>query len=376
MNKKELRSAIQGLLNSHIDGTKKKVSGWHLDYIDPVLLSNKKLWYQKGFEYFVASYLLARQMHVPWGIELAMYLKNKKKPCEVTAFSLADLRRYFSDTPPEIVVHMCNNDSITNELLAVSLANLPTFISCNLYQTYDSRDCIYSRILAFTIRKSCEFQIMIAQLIDRDSFDFVNLSSARLVDQRRIAVLRKLLVNRPADCACLIEFGALLLLASHDINEAIDIFNKVLTIEAQNIDARFWLATIYYYCLNDLKKAEHYLKESLNIVPSDAKCLSFMYLVSWDITKSQVAGISYLEKAIESAPNWLLPRIQLALFFLFEERWEDAQNVLNKILVGTYAVSNKIIDRYYAAYVSGNTRDGMLIVEELNKIVSYGIISN
>ena len=59
------------------------------------------------------------------------------------------------------------------------------------------------------------------------------------------------------------------------------------------------------------------MEGALQIDPTRADCLSLLYQVLWRESKDQQEGINYLNSAIEHKPNWILPRIKLVLFYLY-----------------------------------------------------------
>jgi len=367
VKKIEFYGIMGGLLGAELDGARRDYSGWHIDSIKRSLSDDKKLWYQKGLEYFIATYLTCRQILFPWMLEFVIYLKESKKPKEPKISSLKDLFKDFNDRiPPEIIayLHEVNEVPPTKKM---HFSFIPSYIDCKYYEMYDSPDSLYYRYLTLTIDESYEFPLMVARLFHRFSVDAVNLLKPRAIDERRISVLKKLLSKNPTNCPSLVELGALTLLSYLDIDEATRIFKQVLQYDPQNADACFWLATISYYCLIDPKKAQDYLKKALKINPNDARCLSFMHLVSWDITKSQEAGVPYLERAINIEPKWLLPRIQLALVLEFKGEREKPFHLLKGRPDIEISAPTSIIDRYYATYVTGNIRDNLLIIEEITR---------
>ena len=106
VNKNEKRLITQALSETYFDELQKVVDGWHIDYIDPSLLKNKKLWIRKGLEYFLESHTLVKEMGFAWQVELAIYLRDVKNPRQFRWRTFSDILRFFSDTPPEILVYL------------------------------------------------------------------------------------------------------------------------------------------------------------------------------------------------------------------------------------------------------------------------------
>ena len=362
MKKNELRSIIEELLNSYL-GIKRTVAGWHIDEINSSLSHEKQWWYSKALEYFLASFLVACQLKLPWHVKLLLYLKGKKRATGINFSSPKDLLKEFLDAPPEIIASL--EELSDKNVSKQNLDFIPPYFDGCLRETYDSRDHLFDRVFLMSIHKRWTLRLMVARSIRRFSLKMLDLDWVRLIDKKRFNLLQNLLIKEPTNILYLVEFGALLLLAYNDINQAIDVFKKVLKFDSKNIDARFWLATIYYYCFDHVKQAENYIKEVLKIAPCDARALSFMYLISWRTTKSMANGVHYLEKAIKNEPSWILPRIQLALFYLYDKQGDQACKVLLNIKNINVRKSAHIIDLYNAHYVSGNIRDNIVVMHEI-----------
>jgi len=362
MKKSEFRRMINEFPSCKLGGTQ-ELANWRIEYINPSLKYDKKLWYQKSLEYFITIHLRNRQMLIPWVLEFVIYLKNKKKPGKPNIETLQNLLDDLSDyMPPEITAYNSNKKLPAQNM---HLSFIPSYLDCSYQETYEPVDPTYYRHLILTINQSHEFRLMVARLFHDFSVDAADSLKPRATDKRRINALKKLLSKNPINCPSLVELGALTLLSSLDIDEATRIFKQVLQYDPQNIDAYFWLATISYYCLHDSEKAKYYLEKALKINPNDARCLSFMHLASWDIAKWPEAP--YLVRAINNEPKWLLPRIQLAFVFGFCGEWEKQFDILTKRPKIKISTSTNIIDRYYATYVTGNILDNLPIIKEITR---------
>lgn len=152
MDKNEKRLITQAISETYFDESQKVVDGWHIDYIDPSLLKNKKLWIQKGLEYFLESHNLVKKMGFLWQVELAIYLRDVKKPRRFKLRTLLDLQRFFADKPPEILVYLSSAIVAPDQGEKISISDVPVGIETRFFQTYDGRDRVYMRTLTLSMR--------------------------------------------------------------------------------------------------------------------------------------------------------------------------------------------------------------------------------
>jgi len=85
--------------------------------------------------------------------------------------------------------------------------------------------------------------------------------------KHKMEMLKKAVDENPSDTTKLMQYAELLA-AAHKQNEAIEYYQKVLTIDSKRIDVRFSLSFIYY-TKGDLEKSEEQTNKILAIDPEN-----------------------------------------------------------------------------------------------------------
>lgn len=122
------------------------------------------------------------------------------------------------------------------------------------------------------------------------------------LDKKYLAYLEEKLKTDPNDVPSLIHCGVLYWEPFHDHIKAAMYLKKAIVIDPKNVDARYWLSTMYYHdCW--YKEAEKILVEALEIDPKRADCLNRMATLIWDYYKDLPRAIHYAQQAVHFAPD-------------------------------------------------------------------------
>jgi|GEM_PF-1201144 len=115
-----------------------------------------------------------------------------------------------------------------------------------------------------------------------------------------INLLRKKIENEPKDIKLHIELGSLY--QKYDfLNEALDEYQKVISIDANNFDA-YSKSAIIYLKLKDLSKAESAFRSALHINPHSEETLIGLFRVYY-LQNKTIEAIALGEKIVKSRPN-------------------------------------------------------------------------
>ena len=157
---------------------------------------------------------------------------------------------------------------------------------------------------------------------------------------------------------------------AHADGKAIDILEDVIKIDPNCIDAYVWLAEIYIYGWGDYKMAKKELLTAKKVGsrPDIYKLLADVYRDEGDKSLEKEC----LEKALKLGPDWILPRISLIYYYIFEGNLEDAKKELKIVesLIGKTKEPTDALQAYYENLISGRTiqKDELILKEAFEKL--------
>jgi tetratricopeptide (TPR) repeat protein len=181
-------------------------------------------------------------------------------------------------------------------------------------------------------------------------------------DLEKLQELRGKLNQNPKDAKILVRLGVMLFEPFHQTEEAIANFEKAIEVCPSSDDAYFWLAKCYFHEYVDLQRAKESLEKGLEINSERADCLSLLSSVLTDLGHAPEDYIAYIRRAIQLAPDWIIPRQQLALTLLKMGRFDEAELSVKDALSVVRQVSLPAdpVEEYYELAVTGRGRETAL----------------
>lgn len=175
------------------------------------------------------------------------------------------------------------------------------------------------------------------------------------VDLRQLREVRDRISRNPDDVAALARMGAMMFEPFHEPEQSIQLLREALKKDTTNVDARFWLAKCLFHFYVDYEGARQLLAEALELDGTRADCLTLMASVLADLGAKPEDYISYLERAVEQAPDWVATHQHLALVQLEIGLADQAEAEANKALAltGTAPATEGSLDEYYESAVTG-----------------------
>jgi tetratricopeptide (TPR) repeat protein len=129
--------------------------------------------------------------------------------------------------------------------------------------------------------------------------------------------------------------------------KAIEILEKAIETEPHNADAHFWLAKCFYHDYVDAQRAKEILGLSLR------------------------ERLSYLEQAVQQAPDWITPRQYLAQTLMelgeIEKAEVEVMTALSFVDAQTSIQPSNPVEEYYESAVTGRIWPN--IKEELTQLL-------
>ena len=199
--------------------------------------------------------------------------------------------------------------------------------------------------------------------------DFETIRADSKRDVARLRVLAERLKTNPNDVEALIEWGFLRTVDAFDINEALEAFNKALSIDKNNAEIYFWLATTYYLSFCDLDRARAALEKSIEIEPLRADCHDFLSEILNQFGKYPEQSLYHVKKAVELEPTWIYPRMRLISMFLKNGKLELAEALAQetKDVFDNMELPkpSTIMEKYYEDCVRGRIAKSKKRIEEV-----------
>jgi tetratricopeptide (TPR) repeat protein len=153
--------------------------------------------------------------------------------------------------------------------------------------------------------------------------------------------------------------------------KAIEILEKAIETEPHNADAHFWLAKCFYHDYVDAQRAKEILQQALKLDAKRADCLSLMASVITDLGLSLRERLSYLEQAVQQAPDWITPRQYLAQTLMelgeIEKAEVEVMTALSFVDAQTSIQPSNPVEEYYESAVTGRIWPN--IKEELTQLL-------
>lgn len=351
-----LKNIQRWLIEADFDGTHKKVTGWHVDGIDPVLRKRRNLWYPQALVVFAQVLIVKEQFNLPWIMFLVLYLKDRRKYSDVNFYDEKTLKQELhQDTPPEIFLFA---DEYFNEYLTpLKLSFFSQDLSVQFYKRFDIPSRSYRRSVYFFISRQHVLQLLAADLYGCQT---LSLDQARqqvlCYTSSYVHDLESRLYREPHNEQLLTQRGACYLLAGTR-QKACYFLRKALEYNTYYGQAYFWLALAHYYSDNSID-AEQILNAALEHNVKDAACMFLLFRIVWERTCSFEYAIEYIYKTIELEPTWVLPRLCLARYFMYKHDHNQAAQELScarQYLThdSNFYESLSIVDRYRYTYLIG-----------------------
>jgi tetratricopeptide (TPR) repeat protein len=189
-------------------------------------------------------------------------------------------------------------------------------------------------------------------------------------EEQEIAALRARIERDPTDLAAMVRLGAMMFEPCHSPEDAVRLLGRAIELDRRNVDARFWLAACLFHEYVDVRGASQLLEEALTLAPDRPDCLSLMASVAADQGKPPADYVQYLEKAVERAPDWMLPREQLVRALLALGRHDEAEAQANQALASArgFVESTGSLEKYYEAAVTG--RASTTVRDRLSRLLT------
>ena len=156
------------------------------------------------------------------------------------------------------------------------------------------------------------------------------LGTINAEDQKQLDALDKLLEKDPQNIKILMEKAFILYSCFRDY-EAVVIYEKIIELEPNFVDAYFWLAECLWDHLVGYERAIVVTNMALKLDPSRADCHE---VLAWSIQKLYDDTPEYfyhVRKTIELEPTWITPRISLAESLINLGDFVEAQQELDAI---------------------------------------------
>lgn len=344
-------------------------SGVHIDSINRSLSKQNEKWLEKSYYFFIDLAILKEQMQLPWQIFLEVNLLQRRKYKNIN-FSTEKqfIQELDKTTPPELYIGKGNIKYDKQHMDNTEFNFLPKNLDIFFIKTYDQDSHIYYRYLHLFFKKQSIFRVMIGSLYFGYNQKINTDESDKCIANKNEKLIKKLLSKlelEPLNYNLINEIGALYLLAFNKPDQALIYFNKSLDINRKN-KATFWIAIFNYYYLNDLNKTKEILLDN----KTSAELYLVLYRVICEETKSPKSGLKYLKKAIKLEPYWLLPKINLVMYYIGSNQFSLArQETINALKIDiNISKSKNITDKYYSNFVTGNTKEH---IEFLNTTLNF-----
>jgi tetratricopeptide (TPR) repeat protein len=120
--------------------------------------------------------------------------------------------------------------------------------------------------------------------------------------------------------------------------EAIEILERAIQVEPENTEARVWLGLVFLNEAFRFNDAMAVLAEAVDIDPNRADCLDLLAEALRRDGRPADAFIGLLQRAVESAPTWVLPRVHLAFALRDIGRRQEAREQLQVALANDGSV--------------------------------------
>lgn len=155
----------------------------------------------------------------------------------------------------------------------------------------------------------------------------------------------------------LTELGALKFEPFHEPEEAITALRRAIEIDQNAVAARFWLAKVYFHDYCDYDTARQVLEEAIRLDGNRADCLCLFASVLRETGGSLHQRLNTLERAVELAPDWVMPHGLLADLHQDEGNYRAATNELETALrLAEQHGTDRVVapaDEYYERVVTG-----------------------
>ena len=156
---------------------------------------------------------------------------------------------------------------------------------------------------------------------------------------------------------------ARLLLGQNKIDDAIELLNKAIWTKNDS-DNAYMLLGQAYVLKKDQRLADKNFKQALEINPANLGAFIPVYGSYLQANQKETAR-QYLEKSLKVKPNQITLLTSKAELDISEKRWEDAQEVVQKIALFS---KNKAVPKYLQANIlqgKGQYADAVSIYEKL-----------
>ncbi len=183
------------------------------------------------------------------------------------------------------------------------------------------------------------------------------MKQEKLSDIDRLNHLTNEVKNHPSNIQLQVLLGAMLFEPFHQTDQAIEILEKVIEKEPDEITAHFWLAKCVYHDYMDVERAQQILQKALELDNKRADCLSLMASVITDLGATAKERLYYLEQAVQQAPDWISPRQYLAQTLMELGALDKAETeviiALSLVNTAKNIQPSNSVEEYYESAVTG-----------------------
>ncbi len=127
-----------------------KISGFHIDDIDPSLSNLKKLWLDKAIEFYKIACILTKQLRILSNVYLVLYLKDRRKNLNLRS-NKKEFINDFSYSPPEII--LSSNNFFKSQKNSPNLNFIPKEFKYYLIKKYDKDSRSYQRHITVSLNE-------------------------------------------------------------------------------------------------------------------------------------------------------------------------------------------------------------------------------
>jgi hypothetical protein len=154
------------------------------------------------------------------------------------------------------------------------------------------------------------------------------------------------------------------------------LFCRVVVFEKEELRLQscdsFSLALQAYYFDHDIDGGLSLLEIAIGENSNRGECYLFRYLLSCIKYQSIEYRIADLDKAMQLEPQWVLPKIQLLKYLLYQQNFDQMRIELRVLSELISQIENGEIESgndFWEKYVSGNALDARLVVNGFSRII-------
>ena|SRR3990167_929859 len=181
------------------------------------------------------------------------------------------------------------------------------------------------------------------------------INNMRQIDYEKIDDLENKL-RRDPDNLDLLSQKAFIYFLGYDDKNVIKIYDKIIQLYPDSIDAYMWLSYYFYQAMSDSFESIDIAKKGLTIDPKNA---ALHLIIAWALDSLDEDNDEFkynLQKAIEIEPTWITPRITFIDYLIRQKKYQEAKDEINiaiKYFDPNFAVPKDPIKYQYEFYITG-----------------------